>query len=167
MINLEPNPETQLEDWIEPLPAFQRDILVQMRDNIGEVDELVDAWLGSLMIPGTTGFGSTMDRTPWSSLVRNAIHDYLCSSDQETKERRNTDLAAAGLSQNLFVGMVAAYVAPLVPLSAAFLVPAVAIVLCIAARIGVKAFCARMTEARALEIAAAENPTIPIVEGSS
>lgn len=154
MISSEPNPNASLDEWISDLPKYQQRSLLTLEQDSGDEFEVFDKWLDSLAVDNFVGYGSKSDRAELTSakvLLRNAVHDYLCSEKDEFVEQRKSYGDMSGLTAASFVGLATAYVVPLVPLVPAFVIPAVAVLICCAARIGKSAFCARMTELRVLD----------------
>lgn len=154
MIIAEPNPQTTISDWIGDIPPSQQRLLIQLDQNSTDGLEAFNVWLDSLSPVGFAGYGTGVDPQQLTSakiLIRNSVHDFLCSEKKELVEQRKQYAQMSGFTATAFVGVTCTYVAPLVPLSVAFIVPGVAILLCFAAQIGKAAFCARLTELRALD----------------
>lgn len=130
--------------------------------------DLFDKWIGSLSPTNFVGYGSGSRRSELTSaktLTRNATHDFLCSDRDEFVEQRKSYGDMSGLTAASFVGLTTAYVVPLMPLVPVFVIPAVAVLICCAAKIGKSAFCAPMTELRSLDTPA--TPTSKQVTGAT
>ena len=141
MIEIENIP---LEDWLKPLKPYQRNFIEQLVAIYGE-EKAAEEWINARGPMQTVTFGGvtedTNNKKNYWNRFRNEFDKLICGHPDYQDE--HDKFVAAGKPIGLgAVAYIADWIAPAVGMSTAILIPAIALILNITAKMGVKAYCA-------------------------
>lgn len=141
MIEIENIP---LEDWLKPLKPYQRNFIEQLVAIYGE-EKAAEEWINARGPMQTVTFGGvtedTNNKKNYWNRFRNEFDKLICGHTDYQDE--HDKFVAAGKPIGLgAVAYIADWIAPAVGISTAILIPAIALILNITAKMGVKAYCA-------------------------
>lgn len=129
-------------EWLEALPAYQRDPLRELIERGLPVDEVIDRWT-SASAENTYRFGTEL-RTGDKSLFREKflleLEGFLCGSDKYSKEREGL-FGEKSAARTYVVSAIAVGIAPYLGVTGAFLAPIVALTLASLGKISVNSWC--------------------------
>ena len=127
--------------WLNALPASQEQMVQTFLTNGMSEDQIAEKWLSQIGSTSTAGFGSGGAIQSFYANVKQEFVAFVCGDAKYEEERARA--AAIWRSQGKvgLVSMVAALVATTVNLAAAAIVPVIALLFSLAAKIGLNAFC--------------------------
>jgi hypothetical protein len=133
------------EDWLSTLPEYQRQIVDQLLTT-ATPEEAAMAWLAASGPANTQVFGASQGRVDFYERVSNEVRKFL-SENREYSEDRARLLSEIQPTPTLLVATISAAIAPELGLAAALVAPAITLVLILAAKVGLRAWCAGGTPA--------------------
>lgn len=134
--------------WIEALPEYQRNTLLELREAGIGFEDLGRVWLEAAGASNTAPFGAAAGARIFYEKLLDELHDLLCSDDKYQAERENV-LAGFKGGQATAVASITAAIAPLLSAAPPFIAPAVAVAICVVGKAGLGAWCKLQTERRA------------------
>ena len=132
-----------LEKWLNQLKPYQRNVIEQLIAKYGE-EKAAEEWINARGPMQTVTFGGVAEdannkKNYWNRL-KNEFDKFLCGHHDYQDE--HDKFVAAGKPIGLgAVAYIADWLAPAVGMSTAILIPAITLLLCTAAKMGVKAYC--------------------------
>ena len=132
-----------LDQWYDCLKPYQVDIIKQLVSNYGE-EKAAEIWITARGPIQTATFGGSQNQNEntinyWKRL-KNEFDKLICGHPDYEKERSQFTVAgeAIGLSgASALTGLIA----PLIGVSTVLLLPAIVLLLHLAAKMGTKAYC--------------------------
>ena len=130
------------DGWFEGLPTSQSESIEQLVASGKSEEEIGELWLSRTGSNNTLGFGVGGPIQSFYSNVKKEFAAFVCGDEKYNDERAQAVQIWNNQGKVGLVSMVAALVASTVGLAAAALVPVVALLFSLAAKIGLNAFCA-------------------------
>jgi len=135
--------DTEPDSWIEALPAYQRNSIIQMRAKGTSYDEIAAVWIAagsSTTAPFSSGSAPNMDPS-FLEKLRGEIRAYLCGDKRYDKDRKQ--IAASGKEMHAYIvsGMSVA-IAPFVGSAGIIIAPIIALLLANIGKVSLNAWCA-------------------------
>lgn len=127
--------------WLEGLPAAQSRVVQELLRAGNSEEEVGELWLSRTGAASTVGFGVGGPIQSFYANVRREFLAFVCGDSKYEEERRQALEIWNTQGKVGLVSMVAAVVAAAVGLAAAAVVPVVALLFSLAAKIGLRAFC--------------------------
>lgn len=137
MLNLELTPS----GWFDGLPNSQSKAILRLIDAGKSEEEVGELWLSQTGSPNTAGFGVGGPIQSFYANVKREFVAFVCGDEKYEKEREQASTIWNNQGKIGLVSMTAAVIASTVGLAAAAVVPVVALLFSLAAKIGLNAFC--------------------------
>jgi|CZCB01.1.fsa_nt_gi hypothetical protein len=141
MIEIEKKP---LEDWYEVLKPYQKSVLEQLVERYGE-EKAAEEWITAMGPVQTATFGGDTSNRVNQKMYWNRLKDefdkFICGHSSY-KEEQEKLLSSGKLLGPGVVSSLATWIAPAVGMPPSIIAPALVLLLYIAAKISVKAYCA-------------------------
>lgn len=136
-------------EWIDALPAYQREIIKSLISQGKTPEEAATAWLSASGPANTFTLGTVPGRSLFYEKLLDEVEAFICREDKYQEERNKllTDFKSTAV-QGYIIGAISVAIAPTVGAAAAFIAPAVAVILLTITRIGRNAWCAMRKEQR-------------------
>ena len=135
--------DTDPDSWIEALPTYQRDSILQMRARGVSYDEIAQIWIAagsSATAPFSSGSPPNADPT-FLDKLRTEVRAYLCGEKRYEKDRKQI-LASGKEMQTFVVGALAVAIAPYVGAASVVIAPIIALLLANIGKVSLTAWCA-------------------------
>lgn len=134
-----------LTDWLEALPAYQRDTINKMLEGRDPI-EVSLAWLSSTGPANTEPFGAIRNAPNvfYDNLLEQ-LQSLLCSNKSYIKERDDLK-GSIKAGRATLVTAVSGYVAPHLGASPILLAPAVALILAVLTKTGSDSLCTTLNQ---------------------
>lgn len=127
--------------WFDGLPIGQSQELKQMLDFGKTEEQVAELFLSSPGADSTSGFGASGPIQNYFLNVKQEFIDFVCGNPKYENERKQVEAIWNKQGKTAVVSMIAAYIAVSVGLTAAAVVPVVALLLSLISKVGVNAFC--------------------------
>lgn len=138
---MNPFNEITPDGWIDGLAFDQSEIINAMLISGNTEEDIARQWL-SVVGPGsTTGFGTGSGLGDFYSNVKAEFVRFVCGCDGCEKERSEALKIWNGSGKMALVSFVAGFIATNLGLAAVALIPVVALLFNLVAKVGVNAFC--------------------------
>ena len=137
MLEIELTPE----GWFDGLSAIQSETLQTLISGGESEDEVGELWLSKTGSQNTAGFGTGGPIESFYANVKREFVAFICGDAKYEKEREQASAIWNGQGKVGLVSMTAAVIASTVGLAAAAVVPVVALLFSLTAKIGLNAFC--------------------------
>lgn len=132
-------PNIELSDWVETLKTYQKTSINILIENNGE-EKAAQLWLSANGVSSTKQFGGNGDSSPfWDKFVYE-FNAFICGDEKYSKDRENIS-SQTTLTNTIFVSVISGAIGSTLGFAASLLAPAVAILLCIAGKMGTNAYC--------------------------
>lgn len=134
-------PEVEdLTDWLESIPKYQREIVSDLLEH-NNPEEAASIWLDS-STENNSPFSSDGTNKKYSEYVFKEIHKLLCGNPAYSEERNelNTIIKNNG-SKEAVISCISATIGSQLGLAAAFVAPAVVLLLITVGKVTVNAWC--------------------------
>lgn len=131
--------------WFEGLPKPQADAIRQLISSGKSEEEIGELWLSRTGSNNTVGFGVGGPIQSFYVNVKKEFTAFVCGDEKYAEERAQAAQIWNNQGKVGLVSMVAAVVASTVGLAAAAVVPVIALLFSLVAKIGLNAFCAACT----------------------
>ncbi|MEU7820473.1 hypothetical protein [Catellatospora sp. NPDC049133] len=135
------------DDWTKSLPGYQLRVLDELVSSGVPEDDLAQQWLSATYDSTTLPFGAGPGRSEYIERFWDEVHDLLCAESKYVDERAELT-KSLGVGQASAVACVSAFLAHVLPVSAAAVAPPVAIVFFTIAKMGLNAWCRVQTQRR-------------------
>lgn len=130
------------DGWFEGLPKSQAESIEQLVASGKSEEEIGELWLSRTGSNNTVGFGVGGPIQSFYANVKKEFTAFVCGDEKYKDERAQAAQIWNNQGKVGLVSMVAAVVANTVGLAAAAVVPVIALLFSVAAKIGLNAFCA-------------------------
>lgn len=130
------------DGWFEGLPKSQAESIGQLVASGKSEEEIGELWLSRTGSNNTVGFGVGGPIQSFYANVKKEFTAFVCGDEKYNDERTQAAQIWNNQGKVGLVSMVAAVVASTVGLAAAAVVPVIALLFSLAAKIGLNAFCA-------------------------
>ena len=127
--------------WFEGLPGNQSEILKQMLDSGSTEEQIAEAWLATPGSRNTAGFGAGGAIQSFFSNVKTEFVAFVCGDTRYDDERAQALQIWTSQGKVGLVSMTAAVVASTAGLAVAAVVPVIALLFSLVAKVGINAFC--------------------------
>lgn len=127
--------------WLDAIPEVQGNIVRQMLENGSSEEQIAEIWLSNIGASTTSGFGAGGPIQTFFENVRSEFIDFICGGEKYATERDQAKSVWKEHGKIGLVATVATIIAPHVGLAAAAIIPVVALLMSLAAKVGVNAFC--------------------------
>jgi len=131
-----------VDGWFAGLPQSQAESILHLVDSGKSEEEVGELWLSRTGSNNTVGFGVGGPIQSFYSNVKKEFAAFVCGDEKYSDERKQASEIWKNQGKVGLVSMVAALVASTVGLAAAAIVPVIALLFSLAAKIGLNAFCA-------------------------
>lgn len=130
----------ELTDWLESIPKYQREIVSDLLEH-STPEEAASIWLDS-STENNSPFSSDGTNKKYSEYVFKEIHKLLCGNPTYSEERNelNTIIKNNG-SKEAVISCISAAIGSQLGLAAAFVAPAVVLLIITAGKVTVNAWC--------------------------
>lgn len=134
--------ESDPENWIEALPAYQRNSIHLMREKGGSYEYIASVWIAagtSNTAPFSSGEVPKPD-TKFSERLLKELRAYLCGEKRYEKDRKK--MLASGKEVHVFVvSSISVAIAPHIGSAGAVIAPIVALALANIGKVSLNAWC--------------------------
>jgi hypothetical protein len=129
--------------WLGTLPPYQRDSIIELQGKGQSLDQITETWLGaSAMTTAPFSSGSSPQPAPsFLSKLKDEIAAFLCGAERYEDERTKV-LGQAKHLPTVVVSAISVAIAEYVNVTAAVLMPVVALILASLSKISLNAWCA-------------------------
>ncbi len=132
-------------EWIDALPAYQRNIINALIAQGNSYDEVAIAWLSASGPANTFPFGAQRGSEIFFEKLVEEIEKFLCGKDSYIEERKKL-MTGAEATQAVAISLISSAISPVLHASAPYLAPVVTLVLITTAKLGRNAWCAMRQE---------------------
>jgi hypothetical protein len=129
------------EGWLDVLPGFQRTAIAELLAAGKTEEEVAELWLSRTGPEVTAGFGTAGNISSYFKNFRTEMDAFICGDTRYATERAQAALIWQQGGRNGLVPLVAGVIATKVGLAAVALIPVVALIFALVAKIGVGAYC--------------------------
>ena len=133
-------PSAELDAWIAELKPYQRAILTDFLKTEAP-EKVAERWLTTTGSPNLVAFGGVGDPKPFWERFRTEFDRFLCDESAYVEERKAL-LAEGSVSKAMLISIVASALGATLGFAATLLAPAVTLLLYLAGKIGIAAYCA-------------------------
>jgi hypothetical protein len=137
-----------IEAWIAALPRYQAAIIREFLDRGMPPETAAQEWLSASGPMNTFPFGAQVAKDAFYDKLVLELEAFLCGDQRYAEDRRRL-IGDLKPGQAYTIASISAIIAPAVGASAALIAPAIAMLLFVAAKIGLNAWCAMRKEGRA------------------
>lgn len=134
------------DSWLQCLPQYQKNVLLELYSQLGDYDQVALSWLNASM-PMNVPFGTERGHSIFYEKILDEIEAFL-SGDERYKDSRLAMLKESGATQSFIIGAISAALAPILGTSSVFLAPIIAITLVTITKMGINAWLAMRKEKR-------------------
>ncbi|MEU0455611.1 hypothetical protein ABZ322_21885 [Streptomyces sp. NPDC006129] len=145
------------EFWLSQLPKYQQSGVQSMLSAGLGYEAAASAWMSGAVADGTAPFGAGLGPSLFFEKFLDQMHDFLCTGINYDQEREAI-MSGFKPGQAGLAASISAAIAPHLDAAPAFLAPAVALLLCAIAKMGLAAWCQIQTDRRT---AASPEPASP------
>ena len=128
-------------NWVEALPAYQREIVHELLGQGLSAEEAASKWLNSTGPSNTFPFGAGPGQSVFYEKLVEEVEAFLCGSERYAEDRKRF-FAEFQAKHAYIVGGISVSVAPALGAAAPLLAPAIALTLLTIGRITLNAWCA-------------------------
>ncbi len=128
-------------DWFQGLPNAQAEILQSLLDSGSTEEQVAELWLGKAGSASTAGFGAVGAIQSFYANVKREFVAFMCGDPRYEDERKQAKQIWNNQGKVGLVSMVSALVASTIGLAAAAIIPVIALLFSLVAKVGVNAFC--------------------------
>jgi len=129
------------DGWFDGLPPGQAPVLRTMLESGKTEEQVAEFWLSATGPDTTAGFGATGRIQKFFSNVKQEFNAFVCDDDRYEEERQQAARIWNEQGKVALVSMVAAVVASNIGLAVAAVVPVVALLFSLSAKVGINAYC--------------------------
>lgn len=137
MIDIELSPD----GWLDAVPKAQANLILQMLEGGTSEEQIAEMWLSSTGAATTSGFGAGGPIQTFFVNVKAEFIDFVCGDDKYAAERSQAQTVWKEHGKIGLVAMIAAAIAPHVGLAAAAILPVIALLMSLVAKVSLNAFC--------------------------
>lgn len=129
-------------DWIEEISESRKETIRNLLALGNNEEEVAEIWLTSMGSSSTAGFGAISSAQVFYENVKKEFIYFICGHEKYNEEREQAAKMWKEQGKVGLVSMVAALVASTLGLAVAAIVPVIALLLSVASKVGIGAFCA-------------------------
>ncbi len=133
-------------DWLNYVPAYQRDALNSLVGVHGSLEAAAQAWLEASPT-NTAGFGGVSGGRIFYGKVRDALHGVICGGE-DTRAARAEIANKLQTAKDAGLASLVTIVSEHMGASPTVLTPVIAVVLIVIGQVGLRAWCDTVTELR-------------------
>jgi len=134
-------------DWLEALPKYQREPIVQLLDSGKTPQEVAQIWLTTPGPANTATYGVQHVALVFYDKLIDELESFFCDDKKYVEERREI-ASGLGKGRTYVVVAIASYIAPHLGASDKLLAAPIALFLLAATNMGIKAGCEALAEIR-------------------
>lgn len=130
-----------LENWLTELKAYQKNSIVLLIDKYGE-DVAVEKWLSANGPKDNVPFGGiqTSNTKPFLDKFKIEFKKFICNHPDYEEERKKLNMESP-VVKVMWISVISAALGATLGFAATLLAPAVAVMLSIVGKMGLKAYC--------------------------
>jgi hypothetical protein len=136
------------DNWLEALPAYQRQTIEALLNAGKTPDEVAQLWLTTSGPANTSPHGAGRFPSLFYDKLIEEVERFVCDDPTYAAERQNL-LHEVGAGKAFLVGAIATALAPHLGVAAAVIGPSIALILQIVSRVGARAWCETRAAMRA------------------
>ncbi|MEU6849917.1 hypothetical protein ABZ901_08315 [Actinacidiphila alni] len=133
--------------WLSELPRYQQSTIADMLGSGLSFEQAASAWLSGAVAETTAPFGVGSVAKLYFESFLDELHDYLCVGKNYEEERKKL-LNGIKPGQTGAVVWISTEIAPRLDGAPSFVAPAIALSLCMIAKMGLGAWCRLQSERR-------------------
>lgn len=137
-------------NWLEELPTYQRNSITGLLNQGKTPEEAAIIWLSANGAAHTYPFGSQTNTSAFYNKLILEVEALLCGEDRYVEERKQF-LVQYKAGEVYMVSFLSTLVAPVVGAAAAFIAPAIALILVTVCKLGIHAWCSLRKDLAAAE----------------
>lgn len=141
--------DESLETWLGVLKPYQRNtIKALLANNDGDEEKVANLWLSSFGPINTATFGglsSSESKKNYWKCLKDELNNLICGDSYEEDRKQFLDMG--GLINIGASSQIAAFLAPIIGVSASFLTPAIVLMLHTISKVSVNAYCSMIKNA--------------------
>lgn len=141
--------DESLETWLSVLKPYQRNtIKALLANNDGDEEKVANLWLSSFGPINTATFGglsSSESKKNYWKCLKDELNKLICGYSYEEDRKQFLDMG--GLINIGASSQIAAFLAPIIGVSASFLTPAIVLMLHTISKVSVNAYCSMIKNA--------------------
>jgi hypothetical protein len=130
-----------VEEWLRALKPYQKVHLEALLKSGRSPEEAAELWLSARGAESTIGFGGTSDSKPFLDRFKAEFKQFVCGG-QGYEQERSQLIGKMDAVKTAIISGVSSAIAVHVGTSATLLIPAVALMLHVVGKIGIRAWCA-------------------------
>lgn len=134
------------ESWIEALPKYQHDTILELYSKTGNYEEVANIWL-TASIDNTIPFGTKREKSVFFNAVLDEFELFI-TGDEKYEKDRIAILSESTVVQNFAVGVISTALAPFLGSNAVLLAPVISIIFCSVTKIGLNAWISKRASER-------------------
>ena len=132
------------DSWLEALPKYQKNVIIELYSQSGDYEKAALAWLNASMSTNVP-FGTEKGHSLFYDKLVDEVEAFF-SGDDRYKDSRLAILKESSPTQTYIVGAISVALSPILGAAATFLAPIIAIVLLTIAKMGINAWLAMRKE---------------------
>ena len=129
------------EEWLAAVPRYQLETINNLLGAGNTPERVAEIWLSSNGAESVAGFGSSSTNQAFVDKVKIEVREFVCGGKKYESDRKAL-LSHSGKTQTFVVSTISTAVALHVGAAAAYLVPVIALLLVVCAKVGRNAWCA-------------------------
>ncbi|WJI15094.1 hypothetical protein MWN52_15960 [Pseudoxanthomonas winnipegensis] len=133
-------PAGSLDEWLEPLKPFQRSHLAAFLAH-EEPEAAAQDWLSSTGSSQIIPFGGVPNPNPFWDRFRLEFRRFVCDDSAYVEEKQALIAEAGPATKAILISGISAAIGATIGYSATLLAPAVALLLYVIAKMGLRAYC--------------------------
>jgi hypothetical protein len=138
--------ELSTDGWLDAVPNTQANLIRQMLESGSSEEQIAESWLSNTGATTTSGFGVGGPIQTFFGNVKAEFVDFVCGGDKYAAERSQAQTIWKEHGKIGLVAMIAAAIAPHVGLAAAAILPVIALLMSLATKVSLNAFCKTATK---------------------
>lgn len=132
-------PDQDVATWLADLKPYQRGTLEEFLLT-ETVEGAAERWLSSTGSPNIAPFGGPNDHKPFWTRFKDEFRKFICDETAYTEERKAL-MAESPIANAIMISTISSAIGATIGYSATLLAPAVALLLCVAGKMGRNAYC--------------------------
>lgn len=133
-------------EWMDTLPAYQRNTINTLAAQGKSYEEIATAWLSANGPANTFPFGTEKGHTIFFEKLVDEIEKFLCGVEDHYSEDRKKLLTSGETTKTFFISIISQAIGSVLHTSIPFIAPVVALTLITVTKIGRNAWCSMRQE---------------------
>lgn len=127
------------ESWIEALPGYQRNRIVELLEAGKSYEEVAELWL-SVSPQNIAPFGAIKGDRIFLTKIQDEIEALLCGGERYSAYREKL-FSEVSVTKGYVIGLISTAIAPVVGTSGTFIAPIIALILLGMGQLTINAWC--------------------------